>query len=102
MDLWLIIPLTLILLGAIIAIIVIGVVKPKPNEEYSSTYSITDNHLSCLKENYQIGQPTGILKYLPNQSSCETQYNLLVQPDVAFKPTRKDTGCTYVELRYPG
>ena len=81
-------------------IITLLVVKLK--DKFSDTYPIVDYDLACMKNSYQIGQPSGVLDYLPNQASCETPFNLLVQPDVAFKPERRSDGCTFVELRYPG
>lgn len=87
----------------VIAIVTSAVLVPHkhPTDEFT-TYENTDSNLKCLKDTYQLGQPSGVLDYLSNQVSCDTPYNLLVQPDVTFKPARRGTGCTFVQLRYPG
>lgn len=90
------------LVGAVLVLFVVGIVLIAIYVPRLDKYENVDNGLMYLEENNQIGKPTGVLDYLPNQSSCDTPYNLLVQPDVAFKPTRRGTGCTYVQLRYPG
>ena len=64
-------------------------------------YMDWDDQLDYLKKNFGIGLPTGVLSYLPDQSSCDTNSNLLVQSNVAFKPNRHNTGCTYADMRYP-
>lgn len=65
-------------------------------------YNEWEDQLDALKTRFEIGKPNGVLSYLPEQTSCKTNSNLLVQGNVAFKPNRHETGCTYVDSRYPG
>lgn len=101
--------ISFILIIIIIILIIILIVelnsKQKQNEiENFSTnvYRYWSKKLKNLKDTHQLGKPNGVLEYIPDQNSCETSSNLLPQPDIAFKPTQRLNGCTYLDMRYPG
>jgi hypothetical protein len=69
-------------------------------EPFSNRYSTWSKELKTLKDKFQLGMPSGVLKFLPKQSTCPSNQNLFVQPNVTFRPTRRKRGCTYVEMQY--
>lgn len=71
-------------------------------EPFTNVYRYWSKKLRELKESDQLGLPNGVLEFNPSESNCDSQGNLLPQPNVAFKPTRRFNGCTYLDLRYPG
>lgn len=98
----------IILIVIIIMFILIGVgcsYGPKYCKKVSNfaneNYAEWDDQLNYLKKNFQIGLPTGVLGYLPNQISCDSKTNMLVQSNVAFKPNRHGTGCSYINMVWP-
>ena len=65
-------------------------------------YNDWDIQLEKMKKNNEIGDPSGVLSFLPNQKVCpDLDKNLLVQNNVPFRPTPIGTGCTYIQKRYP-
>ena len=95
----------LVLFLVIILILMIGgtcVAAPKISKFTNTMYKDWDKQLESMKKNFGIGRPTGVLSYIPNQNNCNVKSNLLVQSNVAFKPTRHGSGCTYINMRYPG
>ena len=75
-------------------------------DHFTNVYTNWSNQLKDMKKTHQIGAPSGLLKYRPQRlgepCSSADSGNLLVQPDVAFKPHRRNNGCTYIDLKYPG
>ena len=58
--------------------------------------------LDEMKFNHNIGEPNGILKYKKESQECNTEQNLLIQSNVAFRPNRYgEQGCTYINKNYP-
>ena len=104
----------LIILILIIFLVLIIVLATVPRcaqniaESFTNVYTNWSNQLKDMKKTHQIGAPSGLLKYrpqrLPSGEPCSSadSGNLLVQPDVAFKPHRRRDGCTYIDLKYPG
>lgn len=76
------------------------IIKKLP-EEFTNMYSNWEQQLKTIKKTHNIGEPTGVLSYKPDQVSCDTAQNLLVQSNVAFKPVKHSKGCTYVDKRWP-
>lgn len=70
-------------------------------DKINSIYEEWTKELKYLKNKFEIGLPSGILKYKKNQKLCPDHQNLLIQQKVAFRPTKHDDGCTYVDLSYP-
>ena len=67
------------------------------------SYHNMDKYINHLKEYKDIGVPSGLLSSLPDQTTCTgSGKNLMVQDKVTFKPTRFKTGCTYIDMQYPG
>lgn len=64
-------------------------------------YKNLSRYLDHLKTHKQIGEPGGILSHLPEQTNCQSKHNLLVQPNVTFKPKEYKDGCTYIKRLYP-
>jgi hypothetical protein len=94
----------IILISVILLIMTIGVICANL-DNFSNFTNITgyqnwENQLQDMKKNFDIGKQSGVLKYIPDQKSCITASNLLVQHNVAFKPTKLNDGCSYVSLRY--
>lgn len=69
-------------------------------EPFSNRYSTWSKELKTLKDKFQLGMPSGVLKFLPKQSTCPSNQNLFVQPNVTFRPTRRKKGCTYIDMQY--
>lgn len=82
--------------------------KEKENDEFNvkvEGYENMNKYLNHLKKHRDIGTPSGLLSALPEQDSCDptgSGRNLIVQNKVTFKPTRFKTGCTYIDMQYPG
>lgn len=99
----------LVLIIVILIIIIVGTscyYKNNIRDYFSNTkgtgvYSTYSKTLEDLKNNNNIGMPPGILSYRPDQETCETKKNLLVQPNVAFRQDYYDTGCTIIDKRWP-
>lgn len=78
-------------------------------DHFTNVYTNWSNQLKDMKKTHQIGAPSGLLKYHSaprsgGEEPCSSadSGNLLVQPDVAFKPHKRRDGCTYIDLKYPG
>ena len=68
----------------------------------NTKYSEWEKQMESIKQTYGIASPGGVLSYMPNQVACDTKQNLLVQSNVAFKPVKHGSGCTYINKRWPG
>ncbi len=107
MNFWSKVIITIVLVVFITLIIILAVVPrcaQKITDHFTNVYTNWSKQLEDMKKTHQIGAPSGLLKYLPNQTECSSSQgpNLLVQSDVAFKPHRRKNGCTYIDLKYPG
>lgn len=76
-------------------------IKQKSIDYFKNLYSNWEKQLDSIKKTHNIGEPTGVLSYKPEQLNCETSQNLLVQSNVAFKPVKRAQGCTYIDKRWP-
>ncbi len=95
----------LLLLFIIIILIVIGGccgANHKQISTFASTkYSEWEKQMDEIKKLYNIGDPGGVLSYNPDTVACESLQNMLVQNNVAFKPVKHSSGCTYINKRWP-
>lgn len=71
-------------------------------EDFAGVYEHWSKELQEMKEKHQIGKPSGLLSYIPRQTSCHSSSNLFVQPNVTFRPQRRKNGCTFIDMKYPG
>lgn len=56
---------------------------------------------NALKDS-SIGEPPGVLEIDPNQTSCDTTKNILVQSNVSFRQDPLGSkGCTSINKRWP-
>lgn len=96
-----------ILIVIIVIVVVVGVCCAyvpghRPVSGFSDVYNEYEQTLNELKESHDIGEPSGVLSYLPDQDECDAGANAVVQDKVAFRPSRHRSGCTYIDKRYPG
>lgn len=98
--------ISFLFLFLIIVIIVIGGCCGANHKQISnfanSQYSEWEKQMENIKSVYGIASPGGVLSYIPDKVACDTKQNLLVQSNVAFKPVKHGSGCTYVNKRWPG
>lgn len=65
-------------------------------------YADYDKDLESALKNNSIGEPPGVLEIDPDQTSCDTTKNILIQPDVSFRQDPLGSkGCTTVNKRWP-
>lgn len=64
-------------------------------------YKDWEKQMQHIKDKFDIAKPTGVLSYKQGIDSCDTKQNLLVQNNVAFKPVKHGSGCTYIDQRWP-
>lgn len=58
--------------------------------------------LNNMKTTYGIGEPNGFLGINKDSKECNSDQNLLIQSNVAFRPHRVGSGgCTYIQKNYP-
>tara|TARA_B110000211_G_C13912734_1_gene479117 strand:- start:144 stop:488 length:345 start_codon:yes stop_codon:yes gene_type:complete len=75
----------------------------KPAPKADSVYGEFKRNIDSMKTLYKIGEPPGILKFSNNPDlECDTNKNLLVQSNVAFRQSRTKEGCTYIDKIWPG
>ena len=75
------------------------------NLKNNGIYQEWNQNLNDMKLSHNVGMPNGILKINPNASKCETDKNLMIQSNVAFRPHRNGPGfaqaCTYIDKQWP-
>lgn len=65
-------------------------------------YKEWSQKLEEMKLHSEIGSPPGILKLNKDSPECNTEQNIMIQSNVAFRPTRSgEKGCTYIEKVWP-
>ena len=85
-----------------VSILIWAIVEGVKKEDFAGVYDHWSKELQELKEKHQIGKPSGLLSYIPRQTSCHSSSNLFVQPNVTFRPHRRKNGCTFIDMKYPG
>jgi hypothetical protein len=96
----------LVVLFFILAFVIAGLCTIKPcGCSKLEPYENISRYFDHLKKHKQIGEPCGVLSVLEDQDDCQSKHNLLVQPNVTFKPFSHDSDkkdCSYIQMRYPG
>jgi hypothetical protein len=66
----------------------------------NTQYKEWEKQMENIKQTYGIGSPGGVLSFQPEKVACDTKQNLLVQSNIAFKPVKHGSGCTYIDKRW--
>lgn len=68
----------------------------------NNIYKEWSQKLEEMKLHSEIGSPPGILKLNRDSPECKTDQNIMIQSNVAFRPTKSGrSGCTFVEKVWP-
>jgi hypothetical protein len=86
-----------------IALVGCGCAYRTPIESFANgMYDSWKKQLEAIKISHDIGAPSGFMGTDPNATECNTDQNLMIQSNVAFRPNGiRGGGCTYVQKNYP-
>lgn len=76
--------------------------KSCKKEPFTNVYKYWNKKLKEFKDPpFNLGKPSGLLKFQNNVECPKGTQNYVPQSKIAFRPTKRGDGCTYLEMEYP-